>query len=606
MTRIAVMLPISSNTRRFGRSFRKTNSLFSDLPLFFFLWTFIAFSFCGFSFLPAKEAAEFENASTSASYTCQDVDDLLALQKEVQSVVETVTPAVVGLKLGNSFGSGVVISEDGYILTAGHVIKEAEKDVEILFANGTKAKGKTRGCCRWADTGVVKITDPGKWPHADMANLKEMAKGQWCLAAGHPLGFQSHRPPVFRLGRLLQLQPHILQTDATIVAGDSGGPLFDLQGKVIGINSRILQSVQTNFHVSISLYHDFLERMKAGEVWGGNAPGKDSLDFLKSFEETIQKARDCVVSIQCSGKEVALGTIIGPDGWILTKASELSGDPKCLLKPDVTLEAEVVGIDHEFDLALLKVETNALPQIPWQRSTGQAPPPPLEVGTLIACPEPTNSTPLVIGIVGVSLQEIPPIDGVIGVIVADDEEGRGAIIRNVIPHSPAEKAGLQVGDIITHVDGVHRKDHSQLIEQVKNHRPGEKIQLLLIRDDETMKIELQLARILSNQSKKREMQNETGVGISIRRDGFAAVFQHDAALPPSKCGGPVVSLDGKVVGINIARGGRVETYAIPTEVVLSRLYDLFSGNLRPSPSDKQEPSLVSQDASPKENAPVDQ
>lgn len=496
-------------------------------------------------------------------------------------MTERVRPAVVGLRLGNSFGSGVVISEDGYILTAGHVIKEPDKDVEILFHDGEKAQGKSLGCCKWADTGMVKITDPGPWKYTDMAAVEEMKKGQWCLAAGHPLGYQSTRPPVFRLGRILQLQPHILQTDATIVAGDSGGPLFDLEGNVIGINSRILESIQTNFHVSIAIYHKYFDRMKNGEVWGGNAPGKDSLDFLETFEETVEKAGRCVVSVKCDDREVALGTIVGPDGWILTKASELDETITCDLKNGTSAAATVVGIDPEFDLAMLKVEASQLPKTPWKRTCWNEPPGLPKVGTVVACPRPDKSVPLVIGIVSVPMHDVPPIDGMIGVIVADHEEGDGAIIRNVLPDSPAEEAGLKVNDVITHVNGVHRQDHALLIEEVKKHRSGEEIQLTILRGRQSLVIPLKLQRMRTAKSKKREMQNETGVGISTRRDGFPAVLQHDAALPPNKCGGPLVTLDGQVVGINIARGGRVETYAIPSHVLLTRMYDLMSGNRKP-------------------------
>jgi serine protease Do len=75
-----------------------------------------------------------------------------------------------------------------------------------------------------------------------------------------------------------------------------------------------------------------------------------------------------------------------------------------------------------------------------------------------------------------------------------------------------------------------------------------------------------------------------GGALSDRRNGFPIILQHDAALRPSDCGGPLVDLDGKVVGINIARAGRTETYAAPTQAVLPLLYDLMSGKLAPKRS----------------------
>ncbi len=79
------------------------------------------------------------------------------------------------------------------------------------------------------------------------------------------------------------------------------------------------------------------------------------------------------------------------------------------------------------------------------------------------------------------------------------------------------------------------------------------------------------------------MQNRSPVGISGRHDDFPAVLQHDTLLRPGECGGPLVDLSGKVIGVNIARGGRTETYAVPSDVLIGLLYDLMSGRLRPEP-----------------------
>ena len=75
--------------------------------------------------------------------------------------------------------------------------------------------------------------------------------------------------------------------------------------------------------------------------------------------------------------------------------------------------------------------------------------------------------------------------------------------------------------------------------------------------------------------------NRLGVGVSGRRDGFPVVLQHDTVLKPADCGGPLVDLDGRAVGVNIARGGRVETYAVPSDVLMPKLYALMSGRLDP-------------------------
>ena len=78
------------------------------------------------------------------------------------------------------------------------------------------------------------------------------------------------------------------------------------------------------------------------------------------------------------------------------------------------------------------------------------------------------------------------------------------------------------------------------------------------------------------------MMNSIGVGVSGRSDDFPAVFQHDTVLKPAECGGPVVDLSGKVVGMNIAHAGRTETYCIPTDMLFVAMYELMSGRLSPA------------------------
>jgi serine protease Do len=106
-----------------------------------------------------------------------------------------------------------------------------------------------------------------------MGRSGELQKGQWCLTIGHPGGFQTGRTPVVRLGRILEVNGQIIRSDCPLVGGDSGGPLFDLEGRVIGIHSRIGESMTANIHVPVDTYRDTWERLAGGEVWGNTFPG---------------------------------------------------------------------------------------------------------------------------------------------------------------------------------------------------------------------------------------------------------------------------------------------------------------------------------------------
>ncbi len=198
--------------------------------------------------------------------------DLRALQTQVEAVVTKVTPAVVGLRVERGQGSGVIISDDGYVLTAGHVSSRPNIDVRVVLADGTTVKGKTLGVNHAVDSGLIKISDPppggGKWPFVEMGVSGQLHKAQWCIALGHPGGFKIGRSAPLRLGRILDLRGTFIRTDCTLVGGDSGGPLFDLDGKVIGIHSRIGSTVNDNLHVPVDTFRDTWERLAKGEEWG--------------------------------------------------------------------------------------------------------------------------------------------------------------------------------------------------------------------------------------------------------------------------------------------------------------------------------------------------
>jgi serine protease Do len=203
------------------------------------------------------------------------VADLKSIESRVKEVVGRVSPAVVAVRIDGATGSGVIISADGYVLSAAHVCNEPNHDVRFFFPDGRTARGKTLGTNHDSDAGLMKITDEGPWPHAEVGDLERASPGDWVVAMGHPGGFDRQRSIVARLGRVIRLGS-MLQTDCTIISGDSGGPLFDMYGRVIGIHSRISESAAANFHVPIDAYSGAWARLVKGENWGGRRPGSRS------------------------------------------------------------------------------------------------------------------------------------------------------------------------------------------------------------------------------------------------------------------------------------------------------------------------------------------
>ena len=313
-------------------------------------------------------------------------------------------------------------------------------------------------------------------------------------------------------------------------------------------------------------------------------PGKSSSKFLAAFREPVAKASQSTVRILCDGKSVALGTIVGADGWILTKASELDGIPVCKFGDGKQLDARVIGVHEALDLALLKVEARGLIPVEWLDSKQAS------VGSWLASCG-TGIEPLAAGVVSVATRTLTPREagptrappgGFLGITMAPGDGGPR--ITRLQSGSPAARAGLKEEDEIIAVDGKATDKPEALQHTLQQRKPGDTIRLTVKRGDNELEFKATLDK--RPVAGFGDFSSTLGGKLSDRRTGFTAVLQHDTVLRPEDCGGPLVDLDGKVVGINIARAARVETLAIPAEAIQSVLSDLMSGKLAPGGSPK--------------------
>ncbi len=200
----------------------------------------------------------------------RDLNDLSKLEEKVEAVSTKVMPATVALlsEKTQSSGSGVITTADGLILTAAHVIQGAD-EVTVVFPDGEQVPGKVLGANFSKDIAMVQIMRKGPWPFAGMGSSKTRVAGDWVIALGHSAGFDAARTPPIRFGRVVSKGPgNFLTTDCTLIGGDSGGPLFDLDGKIIGINSSIGVSLTNNNHAGIDGFKEDWDRIRAGEAWG--------------------------------------------------------------------------------------------------------------------------------------------------------------------------------------------------------------------------------------------------------------------------------------------------------------------------------------------------
>jgi len=231
-----------------------------------------------------------------APVRAETIEGLKAREAKVRTVVEKVMPSVVaitsadGKKPGS--GSGVIVQKDGLILTAAHVTAATGEELVIIFPDGKRVKGKSLGANRATDAGMAKITDEGEWPAAEIGSSDKMRYGDWCIAMGHPGGFDYSRRPPVRLGRIWRRdQDGAIFSSNPLIGGDSGGPLFDLEGRVIGINSSIHGATDMNRHVAVDTLRDDWDRMLKEKAWGrqGFGAGSDRPRMGAKFDPDSQE-----------------------------------------------------------------------------------------------------------------------------------------------------------------------------------------------------------------------------------------------------------------------------------------------------------------------------
>jgi len=311
--------------------------------------------------------------------------------------------------------------------------------------------------------------------------------------------------------------------------------------------------------------------------------------IIKLFKSVVADPSESTVRVKSNDKDAALGTIVAADGWVITKASELKlhGKNVVRLKDGREYDAKVVGVKDDYDLALLKIDAEELKPIIW-RDSKEA-----KVGRWVASVAP-GEDPVAIGVISVAARDYKPGDqppkvlakdgGYLGVGL-EDADGGGAKINQVSPKSPAEKAGFKVNDVVTHINDKKVLGTESMINMIQKHKPGDEVTIKFKRDGKEMelsaKLEKRPANLLGNP------QEFMGSALSNRRGGFPRILQHDTVIKPADCGGPLVDLDSKAVGINIARAGRTESYAIPSEVVRDLIPQLMSGQLAPPPEEPE-------------------
>lgn len=307
--------------------------------------TLIIFSFMGcFPFLGA-----FPLNSKKAP---ESQEDLLEIQEALQAALPAAEAATVCVDLGEGTGSGVIVSKDGLVMTAAHVSTAVGKKVTIIMADGTKLKAETLGLMAETDAALIQILedapDEGGYPFVEVNQMDDAKLGDWVFSLGHSGGFNRERGAVVRLGRLVRMANNTFQTDGTLIGGDSGGPLFDMDGRLIGIHSRVGPQLPVNMHVPARVFLDSWDRMLKSEFIG-EGPFAQKPEIGKGFLGVGTEAVEGGLEIKKVGKGspaeaegLKVGDVIASLNGEETETKERLKELLAEMAPGDKLELEII------------------------------------------------------------------------------------------------------------------------------------------------------------------------------------------------------------------------------------------------------------------------
>lgn len=274
---------------------------------------------------------------------------------------------------------------------------------------------------------------------------------------------------------------------------------------------------------------------------------------LRAFQDSVGDAFKSTVQIIVRNRQAALGAVVHPDGWIVSKSSEVPEKFDVKLWDQTKAIGQVRARLDDMDLVLIKIERTGLLPIQWGTSEE------IPVGGWLISTD-LRATPLTIGVLSVANRNIRKEKPVLGVRLGPPPTGEtGAVIESVVDGGGADRAGLRVGDIIQSIEGISYASMEEVLSRLRELKAGQSVALDILRDERKVSIAAQMMDLTSSLFDSTEM--EVNGQISARATGFQNVMQHDTVLLPHQCGGPLVDIEGRAVGLNIARSGRVSSLA---------------------------------------------
>jgi serine protease Do len=378
-------------------------------------------------------------------------------------------------------GSGFIVSSDGYILTNTHVVANAD-EVTVRLTDRREFPAKVIGADERTDVAVIKI-NAASLPTVKLGDPSKMKPGQWVLAIGSPFGFENSATAgiISATSRSLPSDNYVpfIQTDVAVNPGNSGGPLFNLSGEVIGINSQIFSRTGGYMGVSFAIPIDVARNVedqlvRTGHVVRGRI-GVTIQDVNAQLAESfgLDRPRGALVSsVEKDGPASKAGlmpgdVILAVNGKSIERYGELSGSIAAM-RPGADASLQVWRGGKQQNVSVKIAELKEQQQTAANMPNGKGKP---------NARQTDQATQLGLTVRQLDSQEKEQVQTT-GTLVVEDVTG------------PAAAAGVQPGDIILGINGKRVKTSKELQDAAK--ASGKNVALLIQRDDAQIFVPLRI------------------------------------------------------------------------------------------------------------------
>jgi hypothetical protein len=292
-------------------------------------------------------------------------------------------------------------------------------------------------------------------------------------------------------------------------------------------------------------------------------------EFNEAIKPALVTAAKSTVRVWSGSRRLAYGTVVGDGRKVLTKWSEVArarGDLR-VDAGDQSRAAKLAGVYQDEDLVLLEIEGKPLTPVTWSLETPK-------LGRFLAAPQPDGRL-AAFGVVSVLSRNLRDTDlAYLGVIGDSEFAGQGVKIKDVDEKSGAHAAGLKAGNVILKVGERPISGLLALKNALTGVAPGGKVSLLVEANGGENKVEVTLGnrpQLPQYANGRLEQMERMGGPVSQVRDSFTQVIQTDMRPKPNQVGGPVVDLQGRVLGITMARADRTRSFVMPAAAVVDLL-----------------------------------